>query len=86
VAIGGQSDLKLGSNAIRRGDEDGIPEARGSNIEQAAETADFDIGARPGGRSYVRFQRIDQRRACFDVDACILVITCVNGFLAGLRS
>ena len=52
-------DLDLGADAVIGGDQDGIDEARGLQIEQAAEAADLGVGAGAARRAH---ERLDASR------------------------
>ena len=62
-------DPDLGADAVIGGDEDRIDKARGLEVEEAAEAADFGVGAAPAGRAHERLDGLDQRIAGVDVDA-----------------
>jgi hypothetical protein len=47
-------DLDLGADAVGARDQDGIGKARPLEVEQAAESADFGVGARPCGGAHQR--------------------------------
>lgn len=62
-------ELDLGADAVIRGNEDRIDEAGRLQIEEAAETADFRIGAWPPRRPHERLDRLDHRIAGINADA-----------------
>ncbi len=66
-------DLELGADTIGGGDQDRVGKARGLEVEQAAEAADFGIGAGARGGANHRLDHIDQPVAGIDVDARICV-------------
>ena len=51
----------------------GSREARALEVEQAAEAADFAVGARPRGRLYQRLDQVDHPVAGVDIDARLRV-------------
>ena len=66
-------DLDLGADAIGGRDQNRILEARGLEVEQPAEAADFGVGAGAGGGANHRLDEIDQAIAGIDIDARIRV-------------
>ncbi len=62
-------DFHLGADAVIGGDEDGVGESGGLEVEQPAETADFRVCAAPPRRAHQRLDQIDHPRAGVDVDA-----------------
>ena len=66
-------DLELGADAIGGSNQDRIGKARSLEVEQAAEAADFSIGAGARGGANHRLDHIDQSIARIDVDARIRV-------------
>ena len=73
-------DLDLGADAIGGGDQNRVLEARGLQVEQAAEAADLGIGARARGGADHRLDEVDQPVAGIDVDAGICVSQPVFAF------
>ena len=53
-------DLDLGADTVGGGDQDRVREARGLEVEQAAEAADLGVGASAGGGANQRLDQIDQ--------------------------
>ena len=66
-------DLDLGADAVGRRHQHRVLEARGLEVEQAAESADFGVGAGAGGGAHHRLDEIDQTVARIDIDARIRV-------------
>jgi len=66
-------DLDLGADAIGCRDQNRVLEAGGLQIEQAAEPADFGVGAGARGGPNHRLDQIDQPIARIDIDAGIRV-------------
>jgi len=64
-------DLQLGADTIGRGDQHGVPEARGFQVEQTAKAADFGIGAGTRGSANHRLDELDQAIARVDINARI---------------
>ena len=73
VQAGLDRDLDLGADAIGGRDQNRVLEARGLQIEQAAEPADFGVGAGARGGANHRLDQIDQTIAGIDIDARIRV-------------
>jgi hypothetical protein len=73
VAAGFDGDPELGADAIVGGDEDGIGETGGFQIEQAAETADLAIGAGTARGAHGGLDGLDKGVARVYVDAGLLV-------------
>ena len=73
VQTGLDRDLDLGADPVGRRHQDGILETRRLEVEQAAESADFGVRARPGGGADHRLDEIDQAVARIDIDARIRV-------------
>ena len=66
-------DLELGAHAVGAGDEDGILEARRLEVEQSTEAAQAAHDAASVGAAGQGLDVLDQRIACIDVDAGVLV-------------
>ncbi len=66
-------DLDLGADAVGRRHQHRVLETRRLEVEQAAESADFGVRARPGGGADHRLDEIDQAVARIDIDARIRV-------------
>ena len=66
-------DLDLGADAIGRRDQHRILETGGLEVEQAAESADFGVGAGARGGAHHRLDQVDQAIAGVDIDARIRV-------------
>ena len=64
-------DLHLRADAVIRGDENRIDEARGFQVEQAAEAADLRIRAGPARRAHLRLDQLDHAISGIDIDAGI---------------
>ena len=62
-------DLELGADAVGGGDEQGIDIAGRLQVKQRAEPAQRCVRAGSSGRLGQRLDRLDQRRACVDIDA-----------------
>ncbi len=77
-------DFQLGADAIRGGEQKGIDEAGGLQVEQSSEAAKAGFGAGPGGLRGERFDRLDQRIARIDVDARLLIGVAVDDVPAKL--
>ena len=77
-------DLELGADAVGRGDQHRIAEARGLEVEQAAEAAEPADHARPIGRFGRGLDRLDERVAGIDVDARFLVPARADGIPVAL--
>jgi hypothetical protein len=73
MTAAGDRQLELGADAVRGGDEDGIDEAAGFQIEQRAEAAEAGGDTRPEGRAGERPDCVDKPSAGVDVDARVLV-------------
>ena len=73
VVAGFDGDLELGADAVVGGDQNGVFEAGGLQIEQAAKAAEVGIGARPAGGPHQRLDGFDEAVAGIDVDAGIAV-------------
>ena len=73
MQAGLDGDLDLGADAVGGRHQDRILEARGLEVEQSAEPADFGVGARSGGGANHRLDQIDQTIAGIDIDARIRV-------------
>ena len=69
VNAGVDRDLDLGSDAVVRGDQHRILEARALEIEQSAEAADLGVGARPRSRLHQRLDQVHHAVARVDIDA-----------------
>ena len=70
VAFAGlDRELQLGADAVRGGDDDGVGEARGREVEQGGEPADAAHPARARGRPRERLNELDQRLTGVDIDA-----------------
>ena len=83
VLAGGDGDFQLGADPVGGGDQDGIAETRGLQIEQRAEAAEAGRGAaarRAGGQ---RLDRLNQSRSRIDIDAGIAIAAGVYGVLRG---
>ena len=68
---GVDGDLQLGADAVSGGDQHRIAVAGGLEVEQAAETADFGVGAGPPRRAHERLDRLDKGISGVDIDAGI---------------
>ena len=66
-------DLDLGADAVGRRHQNRVLETRRLEVEQAAESADFGVRARPGGGADHRLDEVDQAVARIDIDARIRV-------------
>ena len=77
-------DLDLGADAIICGDEDRVLEAGGLEVEQAAEAADFRVGAGTARGTDGRLDQLDHFIAGIDVDACLRVGEAALGFVLHL--
>src|SRR3546814_4337923 len=64
-------EFELGADAVIGGDEQRIGETRGLEIEQAAETAQIGVGAGPARGARKRCNRLHQRVASGDRNACV---------------
>ena len=64
-------DLQLGADAVGGGDQHRIAVAGRLEVEQAAEAADFGVGAGPPRRPHQRLDRLDKGVAGVDIDAGI---------------
>ena len=73
MQAGVDSDLELGADAVGGGHQHRVLEARRLEVEQAAETADFGIGAGARGGADHRLDEVDQSIAGVDIDARIRV-------------
>jgi len=71
VVAGIDGDLELGANAVVRGDEDGVDEARRLEVEQAAEAADLGVGAGAPGGTNGRLDRFYKSIAGIYIDASL---------------
>ena len=78
-------DSELGADPVVGRDQHGIDEARGLQVEQAAETADLGVRARPTRRAHQRLDRLDHGVSRIDIDAGIGVGERVGTGLAGHR-
>jgi hypothetical protein len=83
MSADGNRELELGSDAVGRGDEDGIAIAGGLRVEEGAETAEGRGRAGSRGSARQRLDRLDQRIAGIDVDPRRLVGEAVYGVLPG---
>jgi hypothetical protein len=83
VPAGGDRQLELGADAVRRGDEKGIAIAGGLRIEDGPEAAERGRGAAARGGPRQRLDRLDQGVAGIDVDSGRLVGEAVYGVLPG---
>lgn len=63
-----QRDPELGSDTIRSGDQDGIPEAGALQVERAAESADLAVRSGATGRLDDGFDGVDEGVAVVDRD------------------
>jgi len=77
VAGGLDRDLDLGAHAIGGGDQDGIGETGGLEIEQAAEAADLGVCARASRPAHERLDQFHHAVAGIDIDtggrvACLI--------------
>jgi hypothetical protein len=77
-------DLELGADAVGGGEQQRVAVACRPKIEQAGEAAEPRVRAGSAGRGGERLDRVDQRLAGVDVDACILVGVAFYGNTAGL--
>jgi hypothetical protein len=84
VPSGVDRDLELGADSVGRGDQDGIAEPGGPEVEGAAEPADRAVGTGPRGRARQRLDRLDERAAGIDIDASVLVAAAGYGVLGQL--
>jgi hypothetical protein len=69
MQAGVDGDLQLGADAVGRGDQNGIAETRGFEIEERAEAAQpagYARAARGGRR---RLDPLDEASACVDIHA-----------------
>ena len=66
-------DLDLGADAVIGGDQHRILEAQRLEVEQAAEAADFGVGAGARGRAHQRLDQLDHPVAGVDIDAGLRV-------------
>jgi len=73
MQAGLDGDHDLGPDAIGRRHQDGVLETRRLEVEQATESADFGVRARPGGSADHRLDEVDQTVARIDIDARIRV-------------
>ena len=73
MQAGLDGDLDLGADAVGRRHQHRVLETRRLEVEQAAESADFGVRARPGGGADHRLDEIDQAVARIDIDARIRV-------------
>src|SRR5262249_38565491 len=71
-----------GADTVIGGNENGIGEARGLEVEQAAEAADLAIGTRPARRTDSRLDLLDEQVAGIDVDARVAIGQAVFSRLA----
>ena len=69
MAAGLDRDLDLGPDAVGSRDKDGVGETGGLEIEQAAEAADFGIGAGARRRAHERLDQFHHAVAGIDIDA-----------------
>jgi hypothetical protein len=70
VYVGFDGDLELGADAVIGGDEDGVVEPAGLEVEQAPETTDLGIGAGSSRGAHQGLDGLDERIARIDVDPC----------------
>ncbi len=68
-----ECELELGADAVRRGDEDRVIEARGFRVEQRAEAAKTIHRSRALGCRGQRLDRLDQGIAGGDIDTGVFV-------------
>jgi hypothetical protein len=73
MASGGDGDLQLGADAVVGGDQQGVAEACGLEVEKATEAAESGVGAAAGGRAGQGLDGLDQGVAGIDVDTRVLV-------------
>jgi len=76
VDAGVDCDLELGADAIIGRHQQRVVEARGLQIEDAAEATDFGVGARARRGTHQRLDRLDEGIAAADVDAGLGIGTC----------
>ena len=79
MAAGGDGNLELRADPIRRRDENGIVKTCGRHIEEAAKPAQAAERSLAGGSACKRFDRFDEGRTGLDIDACPFVRAAVNG-------
>src|SRR5262249_29384668 len=79
VAAGLDGDLDLGADAVGRGDQDRVVEARGLEIEQAAEAADLGAGAGARGSAHQGLDQIHHAVSGIDIDAGVRVARLIHG-------
>ncbi len=82
MIIGVDRDLQLGADAVIGGDENRIGEAGGLEVEQAAEAADFAVGAGAARGAHGRLDLLHQKIAGIDIDACVAIGQAVFSRLA----
>jgi len=80
---GFDGDLQLGADAIIGGDQHRVLEPCRLEVEEAAEAAQFRVGAGPAGRFRQRRDGPDERVARVDVDPGLGVGVAVRAVLAG---
>ena len=61
-------DHQLGADPVGAGNEDRILESGALEVEQPAESADFGVRARPGGRPHQRLDQVHHPVAGVDID------------------
>lgn len=61
-------DFKLGANAVRRGNKDGILVTGGLQVKEGSESAKPRIGASPRRGLGQRLDRVNQRISGIDID------------------
>ena len=83
VFAGVDGDLELGADAVVGRYQNRIGEAGSLEIEQAAETADFAIGAWPTGGSHQRLDLLHHEVAGVDIDARVGIGEPVGSFVHG---
>jgi len=86
VPVGGDRHLQLGADPVGGGEQQGIAEARGLEVDGGGETAQRRAGARAAGRGCERLDGLDKCGAGIDIDTCGLVGAAVDGGLARLNS
>src|ERR1043165_1432110 len=73
VPPGLDRDQHLGADAVGPGDQDRIGKTGALEVEQAAEAADFAVGARAGGRAHERPDQLDHPVAGVDIHARVRI-------------
>jgi hypothetical protein len=73
VQAGFDGQFQLRADAIGGGDQQGIAETGGFQVEKCAESAQGRVGPRTCGGTSERLDRFDKGITCIDVDAGFLI-------------